>query len=124
MSAQDNLSSLQFPHQEMPGGYHKISAVDGPDEVGWLQYKNDQASEYSQPGEISALGVSQEYQHQGVATRMYQEAQKYGPVVHSQKRTSAGDSWAQKVGGPVQPLRPEGLMNPIDPPPIQQFRRS
>lgn len=122
MTAMDCVNRLQFPHTEPSPGYHQITAKDDHEEVGWIRWKNEEPSEFTQPGEVTALGVASEYQHQGVATRMYHEAQKYSPVVHSKTRTPAGDAFAKKVGGPALPVREEGLMAPMDPPPIKWVR--
>jgi hypothetical protein len=115
----DDLPQLRFPHTEHAGGYHQITAMDGKYEVAWLRWKNDDASEYHEAGEITALGVAAVYQHRGVAIRMYREALTYSPVLHSQSRTPDGDGFAAKAGGPAMPLRPEGLMAPMDPPPVR-----
>jgi hypothetical protein len=39
-----------------------------------------------------------------------------GQLVHSKRRTRAGERWALRVGGPIQPLRLEGYLKDMEPP--------
>jgi len=123
VSAVDHLG-VQFHHTDLPGDYHRVTARIGHDEIGWLQHKGGTSSEHHTAGEISALGVAESYQHQGVATAMYHEAAKVSPVpVHSSPvRTKAGEGWGVKAGVPRVPLRDEGYLADMEPPPIKYVR--
>lgn len=122
MAADDHLSEMQFPHSTGPG-HHQITAVHNGDTVGWLQWHDDSPSEHFRPGEITALGVNDSYQRQGVATRMHQEANRIAPVVHSARRTQAGESFAAHVGGEVPPLRDGRHLGDMPGPPLTTYRR-
>ena len=122
MTASDLLSEMQFPHTR-GNGYHQITAVHGGMEVGWLRWNDGSPSGQHAQGEITALGVAKDYQGHGAATRMYREAGQISPVVHSQARTRAGEGWAGSVGGPMRPLREEGYLADIEPPPVSPVGR-
>jgi GNAT superfamily N-acetyltransferase len=95
MSAQGNLSPLQFsdvPSERNEGDVH-IS--DGQQVIGHLRW------EHTIGPTITSVSVSPEYQRQGLATEMYHRASEAvgGPIGHGRQRTDAGDAWAQRVGG-------------------------
>ena len=92
-------------------------------EVGWLRWNDGSPSGQHAQGEITALGVAEDYQGHGVATRMYRGAGQISPVVHSQARTRAGEGWAGSVGGPMRPLREEGYLADIAPPAVSPAGR-
>lgn len=119
MTASDHLSEMQFPYSH-GNGYHQITAVHNGDSVGWLRWRGSSPSEYAAAGEISALGVNETYQRQGVATRMYQEAVQHAPVVHSRERTQAGIAWSQRVGGDALPVTRN--LRDMDGPPLTPYR--
>ena len=124
MTATDHLSKVQFSHYEPSEGYHQVTATEGSNTVGWLRW-HDPAHENKQygPGEITALGVSAEYQHQGIATAMYHKADDIaGPVVSSPVRTKAGEGWGVKAGVPRVPLRDKGYLADMAPPPVTRSR--
>jgi hypothetical protein len=110
VSALDNVSEYQFPYHKTDSGWGSVQAMQGQHEVGWMQ-TNPQ-------GEISSLGVNEEHQHKGVATGMYNEALKHGPVTHSATRTRAGEGFAKSTGGAVPPLRGAGYLAPMEGPPV------
>jgi hypothetical protein len=110
MAALDNVHPVQFAHTELKGGWSQVTATHGGDDVGWLRQHPS--------GVISSLGVAASYQRQGVATGMYNEAAKHGPITHSKIRTKAGEGFAKSVGGPIEDLRPEGYMADMEPPPL------
>jgi GNAT superfamily N-acetyltransferase len=122
MTASDLLSEMQFPHTRGTG-YHQITAVHNGMEVGWLRWNDGSPSAQHAHGGITALGVAKDYQGHGVATRMYRKAGQISPVVHSQARTRAGEGWAGSVGGPMRPLREEGYLADIAPPPVSPVGR-
>jgi hypothetical protein len=122
MTASDLLSELQFPHTR-GNGYHQITAVHDRMEVGWLRWNDGSPSDQRARGEITALGVAKDYQGHRVATHMYRKASQISPVVHSQARTRAGEGWARSVGGPMRPLREEGYLADIAPPPVSPIGR-
>ena len=97
----------------------QVTALAGGYEVGWLRWHNAAAREGYAAGEITALGVAEAYQRQGVATRMFAEAARFGPVVHSRVRTRAGEAWARAVGGELPPLRERGYLADMDGPPVK-----
>ena len=113
---------MQFPHTR-GSGYHQITAVHGGMEAGWLRWNDGSPSARHAQGEITALGVAKDYQRHAVATRMYREARQISPVVHSRARTRAGERWARSVGGPILPLREEGYLADIAPPPVSPLGR-
>lgn len=112
--------AIQLVYSEPRRDFAQVSAVLDGQEVGHLRWHSGPPDFFGQ-GEIVALGVATDYQHQGIATRMYQEARKHGPLVHSKRRTQAGDGFARKVDGEIQPLRPEGYLRRVEAPPVHPF---
>ena len=55
-------------------------------------------------GEVLHIGVNADHRRQGVATALWNEAQRYGAIRHSAYRTDDGDAFARAVGG-VLPRR-------------------
>jgi hypothetical protein len=57
---------------------------------------------YGTTGTIHHLGVEEEHGRRGVATAMWKMGQEARPrPKHSADRTTMGDKWARKVGGPL-----------------------
>jgi GNAT superfamily N-acetyltransferase len=121
MAASDHLSGYQFRYH-MPNNHeHEVTAHNEHGEgIGWLRWEDSQStSMWMKPNEISALGVSNEYQRQGVATRMLQVARENGgDPAHSSRRTKAGDEWAKSVGGKRPPKKEGRFLNDMNGPPV------
>jgi len=102
MSARDNISKLQFGHENM-GRLHIITAKADNEEVGHLSWANEKGSRTFDlnPHEVYNVQVQKPYRRQGVATNMWHMAQEIDPeVAHSPERSPAGNKWARSVGGP------------------------
>lgn len=76
----------------------RISALDGPHEIGYMLWDTDHLGRYR--GEILSVYVSVSYRRLGVATLMLREARRRSrtKIRHSPSRTSAGDAWAASLG--------------------------
>lgn len=101
MSASENLSPRQFRMQHVsandtPGGDHMLMAHGGNGRrLGLMTW--DQ-------GTVQSVTVKPNWQHQGIATQMWNRANEITPgLSHSGNRSDAGEGWSSAVGGP----RPE-----------------
>lgn len=110
MAASDNLSNVQFETE--PDGvwaHHGDSRYVA--HLGWTQPEGNPRPY------VSGIILPQSLQGKGIATGMWNEAQKAtgGQLTHSPFRTDDGDAWAQKVGGHLPARRtassPEELDN-------------
>ena len=96
MSASDNLSSLQFSFQDTIGG-HQVLAHQDSKPIGKREWA-------SGTGKIHEVFVSKPHRRKGVATALLNESRKIAKdkglkvPVHSERRSDAGDSWAQSLG--------------------------
>lgn len=103
MTAENNLSGIQFGYRDLHP-FHSISARDsGGNEIGSLDWvkSNKRAAKQAgmNPGEIAGVSVASSYQHRGIATHMFDMAKQRDPKIqHSSIRTKMGDTWASKVG--------------------------
>ena len=94
------LSSVQFSASviDHPRGIHSIKAKKGDTEVGRLYW-------HQKGGTIEHIEVYPEHQRQGIATAMFNEANRVAKErnvsapTHSRKRTEEGEAWAKTVGG-------------------------
>ena len=109
MTASDHLNRYQLRYRptsrsDMADFNHQITALDkktGKD-VGYFQWADKGNS-----GRIWDIAIHEEHQRKGIATAMYDKADKLAEVSdrriyspeHSETRTPAGDAWAKKVGG-------------------------
>lgn len=83
---------------------HQIRAIhpESKQEIAHMEWSGDEWS-----GRIWDIEVSKEHRRQGIATAMYEKAEKLANASgrritypeHSESRTPAGDAWAKKVGG-------------------------
>lgn len=90
MSAQDNLSNVQFGHTATDEE-HKVHARIGKKQVGWLDLNKD-------IGVVNEVHVSPEHQGKGIATGMWKYAQAAGlNPNHSDTRSEEGDAWAHSL---------------------------
>ena len=72
---------------------HHITAHRGDTEVGWLTLHPT--------GHVANIEVDPAHQRSGVATALWQEAQRSGlDPKHSGRFTPEGLAWARKVSGP------------------------
>lgn len=113
MSSQ-NLSQSQFKQYTLhfnPAQYdeddyeipdHEIVAKLNGEQVGHLQWD-------AYTNEVTGVGVHPEHRRQGLATAMFDMANKItkNNMSHSSIRTSEGDAWVKSVGGHT-PERYEG----------------
>lgn len=97
MTATDHLSPVQFsdavpPKDDIGGDIH---VANGQAIVGRMNWHDH----------VDSVWVDPQYQHQGIATEMYNRASSVsgGPIPHDSERTDAGDAWAKHVGGTVPP---------------------
>lgn len=107
------LNSQQFPYTfqftpSQDGEHHKVNAFHKEDRVGLMKWD-------PQTGELKDLQVHPEHRRKGVASGMWDFAQRqvkpptpglgYNDDVvapkHSHERTNDGDAWARAVGGKV-----------------------
>jgi hypothetical protein len=97
MTAQDNLSGIQFEHFHSTLGGAVDATHEGRD-VGHLDYRPVDGV-----NTIGLVTVAENYQHRGIATSMYKQTmEKTGlPLHHAGERTDAGDAWARHAGGPT-----------------------
>lgn len=60
-------------------------------------------------GELYFIKVPAEYRRQGIATKLWRDAQEHArslnlpPLTHSEYRTDAGDYWANSLGEKLPP---------------------
>jgi GNAT superfamily N-acetyltransferase len=98
MSAQDNLSPLQFEHSDQNGTGHVLDAYHDGQHIGrlfWSMKSDHTDAGYEPPGHIQGVMVAPEQRRKGVATAMLNEGRKYAPRPrHSGSRTPDGDAWA------------------------------
>lgn len=53
-------------------------------------------------GVVKGVHVNESQQHKGIATQMWEHANKITPgLSHSSNRSDQGNAWAKKVGGPL-----------------------
>lgn len=96
MSAQNNLSKIQFKHTEG----HDLHFVDAGDDADHGHIAWDKRS-----GRVDQIFVPEHLRRQGIATQLWDTAhsvaEQKGLVhpVHSDARTPEGDAWAKSVGG-------------------------
>ena len=107
------LNSQQFPYTfhftpSQEGEHHKVSALHKEERVGLMKWDPD-------TGEVKDLQVHPEHRRRGVASGMWDFAQRqakpqtpgldYADDVvapkHSSERTDVGDAFAKSVGGKV-----------------------
>lgn len=122
MSAQDNISGVQFKiHHESFGGGHWDDAPENADQPyahkEYVEHPPEQQSHMitastgnNKPlghltwdkGTIQNVEVYDpgKWGRKGMATQMYQKAREITPdLKHSDNRTPMGEQWASKVGG-------------------------
>lgn len=96
MSAQDNLSSLQFSFNDVIG-HHRVMAHIGDKPVGTLEWAKG-------TGKIHEVFVTKPHRRKGIATALLaqsrQIAQEKGlkEPIHSERRSDAGQAWAKSTG--------------------------
>lgn len=57
-------------------------------------------------GEIGTVKIiNSDYLRRGIATALFNLANTYMHVKHSEYRTKSGDAWAHSVGGEIPPLK-------------------
>jgi GNAT superfamily N-acetyltransferase len=103
------LSELQFGHHQTRSGLHQVTARQGSQVVGGLQWYPDADKESGiQRGEIATVAVLPEHQGHGIASHMLNHARELSndnPDVpypqHSTSRSAAGTGWAAKTGGRI-----------------------
>ncbi|MGN6635999.1 MAG: GNAT family N-acetyltransferase, partial [Oryzihumus sp.] len=83
--------------------YHRLAAHDGDEEVGYLTWHKDHPPRYtgepSTPGLVGEIEVHPDYYHRGIATALWQRAQKYDPApIHSDHVTGPGSDWIKSLG--------------------------
>jgi hypothetical protein len=108
MSAQDNLSGIQFSHRiesDVSHPYHSINAHDEDRKVGELNWstRTGKILRVEVQGPMGPDGTANggSYRGRGIATAMYEMAKEMpgkGPY-HSNDRTTSGTGWAKHVGG-------------------------
>ena len=100
-SAHRNLSGVQFRHYpgDSSGFNHRLIAKNSEGtSLGHISWNG-------RSGRVDQVYVPHEYQGLGVATSLWERAQKLADMgqapapKHSNDRTLAGDEWASKVGG-------------------------
>jgi len=108
MSAQDNLSSEQFEDYKLSFNRgdesHLIEAYKGKyGPVAHLEWD-------AKTGETKDINVTPEHQRKGLATAMWNMAQKSDKIkpVHSSVRSVEGEKWAKSVGGKLPGLHHDG----------------
>lgn len=91
MSAQENLSRIQF-RTSVQGDQAEITAhAPEGDEVGHLNWHAS--------GELGSVFVNQDMRRQGIATEMWNRAKQVTPgLQHSRKQSPDGRAWAKAVG--------------------------
>jgi GNAT superfamily N-acetyltransferase len=105
------MSRLRLKRTDIEG-FSQITARRRKKDLGVLLIHH--APGQPQHGKIAAVEVSPRHQRKGLATAMYQHAERTGITpVHNQIRTKEGDAWAQSVGGAIPKRRyPRALDNP------------
>lgn len=119
MSAREHLNKIQFQHHQPTESSHQITAYNEHGEsVGWLRWSGPEGGTFTKPHEITALGVSKEYQRQGIASEMYRQAKDISPIEHSSKRTWQGERFAKSTGDKVPRKADAKYLKPMAPPPV------
>jgi GNAT superfamily N-acetyltransferase len=99
MSAEDNLSSLQFSFSDVIG-HHRVRAHLGDKPIGTLEWAKG-------TGKIHEVLVMKPHRRKGIATALLaqakQAAQEKGlkEPVHSERRSDDGQAWAASTGDPL-----------------------
>ena len=99
------LNPVQFAHHITRSGLHQVSARQGDQFVGGLQWYHDADPESGiRRGEIATVAVLPEHQGAGIASGMLSHARGMaGDDIpypeHSSSRSPAGTAWAARTGG-------------------------
>jgi len=98
------LNLLPYYFKWSNGWYWLYAYVeDFPSEIGYIQWADE--FDITEPGEVAYIWTHENYRRQGVATRLWIEARRRADngdcnqPIHSDIRNTAGDLWAQSLGG-------------------------
>jgi len=96
------MKRLRLTTHELPG-ITSVRAHKRKKLLGEMQVVNEPGA--PDHGTIWGMEVGEKHRRKGLATAMYQHAQRKGlNPQHSILRTEAGDKWAQAVGGHRPPI--------------------
>ena len=89
---------LTYVTQDFGGGYGRVGVVKpGQGEVASINWM----PRHGGTAEVGDLFVSKGMRRQGIATQLWNRAQKatQGKIAHSANRTEAGEGFARAIGG-------------------------
>lgn len=91
------MKRLRLTTHELPG-ITAVKATRRKKTLGEMHVVNEPGT--PDHGTIWGMEVPEKHRRKGIATAMWQHAERKGlPVQHSILRTDAGDAWAKSVGG-------------------------
>lgn len=100
----DFLSMLDWTEsRDSADQVRHLEAWDGATSAGYIEVFGRYYSAKAR-GRIKMIQVWEQYQRKGLATMLWEEAQRRWPdlkIRHSEDRTVDGDAWARSVGGPI-----------------------